>query len=190
MSTCLTRLNELLWYDHWTHHSFNVPVYGKTALLMRQLSSHQHHCGAILVVDNTIQYNTIQCSLFWEGRYMINPVKSFLTHHPQAGLSLSKPARPSLNERLGKVLVLHKVISLWLVSSNLPTVSFQLVPFPTSPAHWGPETLGGYHFSEPSFNLCKYIILLGFPAIRLISWTPFYCTTIHASNWKFPLAGG
>ena len=31
---------------------------------------------------NTIQYNTIQCSLFWEGRYMINPVKSFLTHGP------------------------------------------------------------------------------------------------------------
>ena len=27
-----------------------------------------------------LQYNTIQCSLFWEGRYMINPVKSFLTH--------------------------------------------------------------------------------------------------------------
>ena len=29
-----------------------------------------------------LQYNTIQCSLFWEGRYMINPVKSFLTHGP------------------------------------------------------------------------------------------------------------
>ena len=35
-----------------------------------------------VVRTNTIQYNKIQCSLFWEGRYMINPVKSFLTHGP------------------------------------------------------------------------------------------------------------
>ena len=27
-------------------------------------------------------YNTIQCSIFWEGRYMINPVKSFLRPRP------------------------------------------------------------------------------------------------------------
>ena len=31
----------------------------------------------------SVQYNTIQCSLFWDGRYMINPEKSFLTHGPQ-----------------------------------------------------------------------------------------------------------
>ena len=31
------------------------------------------------------QYNTIQCSLFQEGKYMINPVKSFLTHGPLSG---------------------------------------------------------------------------------------------------------
>ena len=53
---------------------------------------------------------------------------------------------------MGNVLVLH--ISC-LVSSSLPTVSFQEVPFSTSPALWGPEALGGYHFSEQTFLLVQ-----------------------------------
>ena len=55
----------LVWQLHW---SVKCPPYNTI-----QYNTIQH---------NTIQYNTIQCSLFWEGRYMINPVKSFLTHSP------------------------------------------------------------------------------------------------------------
>ena len=153
---------------------------GRTTVTLKPVSTTIGH------ITPSISPLTVRLPSLWDNCPVINITCGVILIVWWAGLSPSRPACPRLNE-VGKVLVLH--IS-WFVFSNLPTVSFQVAPSRTSPALRGPETIGGYHFSEQSFNLCKYIILQRFPAIRLISWTPFCCTTIHASNRKFPLAEG